>query len=275
VDNISEQVKALIPEPIELILRRMRRYSHGFQEKRFKPYIIRKNVEGVVFDYWIGDITGRQWYDINDPDWIEMKLEMRFIRDHLIQPGDVILDCGAHHGRSTIVLSNWVGDEGKIVAFEPHPKNAEILQKNIELNNLRNIILVQKAIGQKNGRIQITGESNSLVITKGTGVEVEMTSLDEYSGLNPNFLRIDVEGFEVEVLKGAKNILATRPKLAIEIHTRTLKHFDSSVDDLFNLIDVEQYELWVQWQDGNEPRVFDLKEPIKIGRVHLFALPKH
>ncbi|MCJ7662339.1 MAG: FkbM family methyltransferase, partial [Anaerolineales bacterium] len=245
MDNISEHVKALIPEPIELILRRMRRYSHSFQEQRFKPYIIKKNVEGVVFDYWIGDITGRQWYEINDPDWIEMKLEMRFIRDHLIQPGDVILECGAHHGRSTIVLSNWVGSEGKVVAFEPHPKNAENLQKNIDLNNLRNIILEQKAVGQRNGRIQITGESNSLVITKGTGVEVEMTSLDEYFDLNPTFLRIDVEGFEVEVLKGAKNILATRPKLAIEIHTRTLKHFDSSVDDLFNLIDVEQYDLWI------------------------------
>lgn len=204
-----------------------------------------------------------------------MKLEMRFIRDHLIQSGDVILDCGAHHGRSSIILSNWVGDKGKVVAFEPHPKNVEILQKNIELNNLRNIILEQKAVGPSIGRIQITGESNSLVISKGTGVAVEMTSLDKYSDLDPNFLRIDVEGFEVEVLKGAKNILATRPKLAIEIHTRTLKHFDSSVDDLFNLIDVEKYDLWVQWQDGNEPRVYDLKEPIKKGRVHLFALPKH
>ena len=78
-----------------------------------------------------------------------------------------------------------VGDKGKVVAFEPHPKNAEILQKNIELNNLRNIILEQKAVGPRNGRIQITGESNSLIITKGTGLEVEMTTLDEYVDLNP------------------------------------------------------------------------------------------
>ena len=137
MDGISDLVKALIPDPIEKILRGISHCSHCFREKQFKPYILKKNVEGVVFDFWIGDITGRQWYGTTDSNWPEM----RFIRDHLIHPGDVILECGAHHGCLTMVLSNWVGDKGKVVAFEPVPKNADILQKNIgegvKRNNFR------------------------------------------------------------------------------------------------------------------------------------------
>ena len=270
MDNIIGLVKPFLPERIELILRRIRHRYQCIRQKRFKPYIRKKNVEGVVFNFLIGDITGRQWYDTTDSDWNEM----RFIRDHLIQPGDVILECGAHHGCATIVFSNWVGHKGQIIAFEPVPKNAYILQKNIELNDRKNIILERKAVGPKTGRCHISGESNSLVSTRGRGIEVDMIRLDEYEHFHPTFLKIDVEGFEIEVLKGAKNILATKPKLDIEIHTRTLKHYGSSAKNVFDFIKTEEYELWILCQDENEPRMYDMKKPIR-GRVHLFAIPKH
>lgn len=90
-------------------------------------------------------------------------------------------------------------------------------------------------------------------------------------------VKINVQGFEVEVLKGAKNILNTKPKLAIAINPNALKKHNSSVEDLFDLIDVEKYNLWVQlvqWHlPGEEPRTYDVKSPITQG-AHLFALPK-
>ena len=89
----------------------------------------------------------------------------------------------------------------------------------------------------------------------------------------PSLLKIDVEGFEVEVLRGASKILSTRPKLAIEIHTQNLGHYNASVEDIFNLIDADEYDLWIQWKDGEEPIEYDRKVPI-TELVHLFGFPR-
>ena len=249
------------------VLKRVR-YIH--RNRRFKPYLKQKNVEGVAFDFWIGDRDGRDWYDIHctDPEWTEM----RFIRDHMICEGDVILECGGHHGCTAIVLSTWVGDGGKVITFEPLPKNCDIIQRNIDQNSLKNVTLKRKAVGAESGKITINDVSNSSVAMSGKGVEVEMTCLDEYENLSPTFIKIDVEGFGEQVLRGAMRILKKRPKLAIEIHTEALYQYDSSVEELFRLIGIEDYELWIQWEDGKQPEKYDIRKPIKK-RVHLFGIP--
>ena len=266
--NVTKLIAAFIPERIKPTLRQS---IFKFRNKGFKPYV-KKNqtVEGVIFDFWIGDSAGQKWYE---PQWVQH--EMRFIRDYLLQPGDVVLECGAHHGCKTVVFSHWVGDEGKVIAFEPVPRNADIIQKNIEINNLQNVVLERKAVGSKEGKIVMTDESNAQVLNrKGSGLEVNITYLDKYVHLNPAFLKIDVEGFEIEVLKGAQNILKKKPTLMVEIHPNALKkRYNASVEDLFNLIDIEKYKLWVQWQGGDEPKVYDGKAPI-TEPVRLFALPK-
>jgi len=276
MDYMTKLVKAAMPQGMKRVLRSI---MLDFQERRFKPYIRKKNVEGVFFDFWIGDTVGRDWYDLQctDPDWFEM----RFIRDYLIQPGDVVFDCGAHHGCTATVFSNWVGDKGKIIAFEPVPKNCNIIQKNIELNKLKNVILERKAVGAKKGMIYVKECSNSRITIKGGGKEVGMIYLDEYAHLNPTFIKVDVQGFEVEVLRGAKNILATRPKLDIEIHLTSFERYNTSVEELFSLIDIFDYNFWLKRQDENEANIYDMKNPITkriqlFGQsyVHLFALPK-
>jgi hypothetical protein len=99
-----------------------------------------------------------------------------------------------------------------------------------------------------------------------------MVALDTYAGEKPTLVKIDVEGFEVEVLRGAKTILSTRPKLVLEIHTTELAGFGTSVDELFTLIDALSYRWWIQRDDAGEPVEFDLKSPL-TDRCHLFGLP--
>jgi FkbM family methyltransferase len=226
----------------------------------------------VTFDFWIGDAEGRDWYDSEDigAGWIEM----RFIRDNMIKPGDVILECGAHHGCGTILLSNWVGENGKVIAFEPLPTNFDIVNKNIELNGIKNIKIENKAVGANNGLIRINGVSNSFITMSKQGIEVELIQLDDYQHMNPNFLKIDVEGFEQQVLKGAQTILRKRPKLAIELHTEMLSRYGTSVNDILNSIGIDDYNLWIQWDDMEEPEEYNNKNPIKK-RVHLFCIPKN
>lgn len=261
-------MKRALPKPILEVLRQ---FVYPLRTRLFfKPHVIKKNMEGVVFDFWIGDRIGRDWYErecINNPIW----LEMRFIKDHIIEQGDVVLECGGHHGCSAILLSDWVGDSGKVVTFEPFPANCDILEKNIQLNGLKNVNLQRKAVGAERGTVSISGSSFS-VNPFGKGVKVDLTCLDEYEHLNPTFIKIDVEGFEVQVLQGSKNILSKRPKLAIEIHAEFLSQYGTSVDDLFKLINVENYKVWIQWKDDQQPEEYDMKTPIEK-RVHLFCIP--
>jgi FkbM family methyltransferase len=267
--SIFQDLKQLLPKSIKTILRRV--YQRGrHTQGNFRPYLKKKNVEGEVFDFWIGDSTGRDWYDLSctDPVWIEL----RFIKHHLIREGDIVLECGGHHGCTTILLSKWVGGTGRVIAFEPSPTNCEILAKNIKQNALSNVMLERKAVGAAMGSITIGDTSNASVSSSGVGVRVEMTCLDQYEHLHPTCLKIDVEGFEVDVVKGAKKILSSHPKMAIEIHPDQLSCYGTSVDDLFRAMDLEYYTVWIQWEDELEPERYDMATPI-TKRVQLFFIP--
>lgn len=265
---LFDTVADALPASLRLNLKRV---IYELRNRRFQPYIKKKYVEGVAFDFWIGDADGRDWYDLKctDPVW----LEMRFIMDHMIEPGDVVLECGAHHGCTTILLSNWVGKNGKVVAFEPLPKNCNIIKKNIELNGINNIILETKAVGARKGQCNISEVSNSFILMLNQGIKVEVINLDEYEHLNPTFIKIDVEGFEHQVLQGSKKILSNNPKLSIEIHPKMLSSYGNTVKDVLELINSDIYKLWIQWNDCEEPEQYDKNVPI-TKRVHLFCIPK-
>ena len=164
-----------------------------------------------------------------------------------------------------------MGDSGKVVTFEPLSSNFEILQKNVRLNRLSNVIPKMEATGAKAGRISFD-EASSGISSTGKGATVMVSRLDDYADLNPTFLKIDVEGFEFQVLQGAKAILSTRPKLEIEVHVELLHQYGASAEDLFRLIDMKSYKAWVQWKDDQEPQEYDMSTPI-TSRVHLFLIP--
>lgn len=268
--RIVSAVKKILPSRLRRALGRAL-YPYRQGSRFFTPYVTKKEMEGVSFDFLIGDRTGRDWYDrvcINNPIW----LEMRFIRDNVIDEGDVVFECGGHQGCSTILLSSWVGDDGKVVTFEPSPPNFAILEKNVRLNHLKNVLPKREAVGAESGTITFD-ESSTAVTVKGKGVDVMVSRLDDYAHLNPTFLKIDVEGFEMHVLQGAKKILARRPKLALELHTELLPRYGASLEAILSLIGVENYRVWVQWKDDQQPQEFDVRTPI-ASRVHLFFVPK-
>jgi FkbM family methyltransferase len=250
----------------------IKRAVHPIRSGRafFKPYVIHKHMEGEEFDFLIGDRVGRAWYDyesVNNPRW----LEMRFIRTHVIQPGDVVLECGGHHGCSAILLSRWVGAHGKVISFEPSAENCDIFEKNIRLNAIANVELHRKAVGAEEGVI-VFDESESGINPAGRGgASVPVVTLDSFSHVNPTLLKIDIEGFELEALKGARTILAGRPKLALEIHADQLRQYGGTVREIFEVIGFERYKSWVQWRDDQEPEMYDGRAI--ESRAHLFCLP--
>lgn len=262
--KVVKRIKKLVPHPVRSYIKAglFRLGNRGFV-----PYVDSIDGDGFAFKFYVGDRVGEQWFK-GGWDWAEIG----FIRDHLIRPGDVVLECGAHHGEMTLFLSHWVGPTGRVITFEPVPRNVEIIRKNIALNGLDNVTVVNKAVGAAPGTLVITDESNAQVSGGGPGLTVDVVTLDDYAHLQPTFLKIDVEGFEAALLQGAQQVLRTRPRLALEVHTHALPRYQSSVEEVFRLFGAEHYELWVQTSGGTT--VSPYTQASFSHTTHVFALPK-
>lgn len=161
--------------------------------------------------------------------------------------GDTVIDIGAHIGRYTITSSKQVGNTGKVVAIEADPDNFKLLKRNIALNNLTNVLPLNYAVFSARTRMKLYEQSasakyNSLMLTRAAKtknyVEVNADTLDSIIKLNEvnqvNWIKIDVEGAEFEVLKGStKTLSGENVSLFIEIHNiNDPNHYDKIIDFL-------------------------------------------
>ncbi len=161
--------------------------------------------------------------------------------------GDTVIDIGAHIGRYTITSSKQVGNIGKVVAIEADPDNFQLLKRNIALNNLTNVLPLNYAVFSERTKIKLYEQSasakyNSIMLTRAATtknfVEVDADTLDSILQLNEvnkvNWIKIDVEGAEFEVLRGSTKILSGENiSLLIEIHNiEDPSHYNNIVDFL-------------------------------------------
>ena len=120
-----------------------------------------------------------------------------------IRNGYVVLDIGAHIGYFTLISAKLVGKNGKVFAFEPDPANFALLKKNIASNCYKNVIISQKAITSKNGKLKLhlskdsTGHQIDYSHSSYQTIEIESIRLDDYFrnyDENIDFIKIDAEG---------------------------------------------------------------------------------
>jgi FkbM family methyltransferase len=169
-----------------------------------------------------------------------------------LSPGDTFVDCGANVGAHACVLAEHVGTRGRVVAIEPVPELADRLARNVALNGLRNVSIVRKAAAAEAGRRQFyapaVGEDNqgqgSFYTHEGTGqrpIEVETEPLDDIlarlGGKRVTAIKIDVEGAELDVLRGATRTLALqRPVVFFEYHPAAWDRAGATMEDLRDLL---------------------------------------
>jgi FkbM family methyltransferase len=144
------------------------------------------------------------------------------------RPGGVALDVGANVGAYALALGFWLRPGGRVYAFEPAPDSFRGLAAHVRLNGLEGTVVpVQAAAAGFTGsaRLQVDGVSGENRLgPEGQGEAVQAITLDDFcarEGINPAFIKVDVEGFELEVLKGARHtIRAAGAGLALflEIH---------------------------------------------------------
>jgi FkbM family methyltransferase len=151
----------------------------------------------------------------------------------LLRPGMTFYDVGANIGFFSLLAARIVGPTGRVVAFEADPENAARLRENVERNSFSWIELEEKAVWSTSGGTVFFGRANpELTPDRGDGhvvngdqpntISVPAMALDDYvkSTSPPDFVKVDVEGAEVEVLAGAARLLRDwKPIVLCELHT--------------------------------------------------------
>jgi FkbM family methyltransferase len=147
-----------------------------------------------------------------------------------VRSGMTVYDIGANAGYLTMVLSKLVGPTGRVLAFEPDPKNIAALSLNIQTNRLANVTLLQRAVSDQTGTVSFATFDYSLVghiahahtPSDAQILTVDATKLDDLvyrEGFPaPEFIKVDVEGAEDSVIRGSLCVLdRARPMVVIEV----------------------------------------------------------
>jgi len=184
-----------------------------------------------------------------------------------LSTGSTFFDIGANVGWFTLFASRIVGPLGHVYSFEPSPDAYARLSENVR--GLKNVHTFKYGIGNKDGELEFAFQDASMgasfieavaEITKHFSphtpirkTRVEIRKIDSLLSQSkpPDLVKIDVEGFELEVLKGAANLLSQRPALIVEIHPRQLKLSDGSETEIFHLLESFGYSCDVidHWKD--------------------------
>lgn len=268
VTTFRAAAKAVVPAAM---VRRVRKLQKLWESARFKPYTITKMLEGESFPLYIADPVAARWYDRN-VRWGEM----RFIRDCMLSPKDLVFDVGCHHGCSTVFLARHAA---MVVAVEPNHTNVAIIGKNVFLNDVSNVRVCHAAAGHTSGKTAIqTENSNAIVLMskprRAASAEVDVVPLDDLAQRYgfPDLFKIDVEGFEAHVLRGARQILKRRPKIALEVHKPMLAGFGSSLEEVLGLLDLQTHKVWFSKEDEDWPEPWNGQDLTHYERFHLYLL---
>ncbi len=161
------------------------------------------------------------------------ELPVQHALERLVEPGSVFFDIGANVGFFTLLGARLVGSSGAVVAFEPHPENAERLRRNVELNSFEHVDIVVQAVSDVSGdRLLDARHSATAALLPSEQadsaagfVRVETTWLDDFLAarpdLEPDVVKIDAEGHEVEIVRGMLDTLCRRSLVLVcEMHGR-------------------------------------------------------
>jgi FkbM family methyltransferase len=218
----------------------------NFKDFLYKSFQLLRLDNFALLEIYVTKYNYKVCCRLNKEDIVASTIhEEDMIMDHFTpKQGDVVVDLGANIGRYAIIASKRVGANGKVIAIEAHSNNFKIIKKNIRINRLTNVIPLNFAVSSKETKMKLYTPDEELGYTMHhsimfdylsprfkmkTGkkyVEVNANTLDnllQQNGINHadiNWIKIDVEGAEFEVLKGATNVLSKSKDivLIVEVH---------------------------------------------------------
>jgi FkbM family methyltransferase len=193
-------------------------------------------------------------------------LEEAFLRG-LDLSGKVVYDIGAFQGIMTLFFARRAE---AVIAYEPHPANYERVLENVQLNALRNVTVLNRALGDREGTLTLaydprmpgaaTGDPAIVGQIRGSipaaaAVEVPVTRLDDdlarHNLPQPDFVKIDVEGMELAVLRGMpKTLAASHPALYLEMHGATEDEKNRKAAEIIQFLITQGYRRILHIETG-------------------------
>ena len=214
-------------------------WGYALQSSGFSERIQLKRSQYTIPFFAKSNMALTLWVDPNYVDRAE-----EFVYDFL-KPGDILIDVGANIGCVTAAGSLAVGDTGHVYSVEPHPQTYKHLQKTIAINHCTNVTSLNVALGAEAGIVNFTDEprkddNNCVAQNAESGIRVPCMTLaslvDEHSISRIAVMKIDVEGFEMQVLQGAQSMLHKVDSIYIAVLEHTLQKFGSCSTDVFRLL---------------------------------------
>jgi FkbM family methyltransferase len=163
--------------------------------------------------------------------------------------GDVVIDVGGNIGQTALPLALALGDDGRVISFEPFPDTRRRFCRNLELNPDLGVTVEPLALGNAPGiakmvrRCRTNSGANQIA---DEGQQVRVVTLDEYASEmdRVDLIKVDVEGYELKVLEGAAGLLDKhRPRLYIELDDAALVRHGASAHQLLNFIASKGYRI--------------------------------
>lgn len=205
--------------------------------------------------------------------------EMAFV-ERFLKPGMTVLDVGAHHGLYSLLASARVGAGGRVFAFEPSPRERRALRLNLLLNLAGNVSVQGLALGSDNGEqslFVVQGSQrgcNSLrppeVFSATVPVSVRVVPLDEWlvkQKINHvNFIKLDVEGGELDALKGGAGLFERRPRPTVlaEVQDIRTRPWGYPAQEIINYLADRDY-WWFRILEGGSVEPLDLSSGVFDG----------
>ncbi|HKO47020.1 MAG TPA: FkbM family methyltransferase [Polyangiaceae bacterium] len=173
-----------------------------------RPFITTIAPERLMLEVIPGDVIGMPIARFGVYEFAVSSLVRQYLK-----AGDVFVDVGANIGYYSVIAASAVGPSGTVYAFEPSARVRARLKRNVELNQLSQIVVRPEAVGAHPGAVRLieplgVGNDGLAHVETGgdEGVEVQAVRLDElpeFSGASPHLIKVDVEGGEPEVFRGA------------------------------------------------------------------------
>lgn len=188
--------------------------------------------------------------------------------EELLGPGDIFVDAGACVGDFSLVAARRVGPRGKVLAFEPNPKNLEVLRWNVTNNGYDQIIsVVPKALGSSRGEVLLaksdSGSGDHIVSAHGERrddhYKVEITALtDHIADADKDrriVVKVDVEGHELEVIRGTRPLVEKGHRLAFFISLHP--HLGVDPDEVFATLSSMGFQIFHPFEKNKPMPRFD------------------
>lgn len=191
-----------------------------------------------------------------------------------LKEGDTFIDVGANIGCVTAAGALMVGESGTVFSVEPHPQTYKYLETTVAINHCKNVKTFNIALGAETGVVNFSDErrkddSNCVSTTAESGIRVPCSTLsnlvEEHAVSRIALLKIDVEGFEMQVLRGADAILDRVDCIYIEVLEHTLRKFEASTSDVLALLKSRGFKCYYFKDDRSN--VVAVTDKVQLGSL--------